>query len=401
MVATAQQATMPKDIIRSIVRGIYDLQKNRIQMGNRIVANFRTKLGILPSKKEDTGSEDAKILKELRKQWRRVTDGVVSMPKKMMEQIELDVNGTAIISGPAENVLISQYINILTEEERQFRDLSRIVESHPLWDAFLKDVVGVGPAMAGVILSEIDIYQAKYVSSIWAYAGLDVVTKWHLQSTTVKRGNMAKKQPTIDIPTEVDYLTEDDECSIVGGKIVGMEFDMADQPKAVPDNPKAVDCGTVAVVEFNRDGYLVHATYRMFHYGGRSRRQDHLTTKEYTDKEGNLQTKVSITFNPWLKTKLLGVLADQFNRRPGEKYGKILVDYKHRLKNMPRHQDKSAGHIHNMAKRYAVKIFLQDLYNVWRRLEGLEVHPPYHEAKLGLIHEEGEDRKKGASRKAK
>ena len=39
-----------------------------------------------------------------------------------------------------------------------------------------------------------------------------------------------------------------------------------------------------------------------------------------------------------------------------------------------------------MAMRPAVKTFLADLYEVWRGLEGLEVHKPYAEAKLGIVH---------------
>lgn len=33
-----------------------------------------------------------------------------------------------------------------------------------------------------------------------------------------------------------------------------------------------------------------------------------------------------------------------------------------------------------------IRIFLQDLYNAWRRLEGLPVAPDYATAKLGFAH---------------
>jgi hypothetical protein len=35
------------------------------------------------------------------------------------------------------------------------------------------------------------------------------------------------------------------------------------------------------------------------------------------------------------------------------------------------------GHIHNMSVRYMIKMFLKDLYNAWRKLEGLEVDEDY------------------------
>jgi len=97
---------------------------------------------------------------------------------------------------------------------------------------------------------------------------------------------------------------------------------------------------------------------------------------------------MGISFNPFLKTKLVGVLGSSF-LRAGVKdnpYRAIYDNYKNRLENSPAHTEKSKGHRHNMAIRYMVKMFIIDLYKVWRTVEGLEVYPPYHEAKLGLKH---------------
>ena len=44
-------------------------------------------------------------------------------------------------------------------------------------------------------------------------------------------------------------------------------------------------------------------------------------------------------------------------------------------RNHPGWAAKTKGHRHNAAIRYMVKRFLADLYNVWRKLEGLEIHP--------------------------
>ena len=43
---------MSNRIIRVLVRGAYDIQKLRIQMGNRIVGNYKARLGIPPGTKE-------------------------------------------------------------------------------------------------------------------------------------------------------------------------------------------------------------------------------------------------------------------------------------------------------------------------------------------------------------
>ena len=38
--------------LKTIVRGAYDIQKNRIQTGNRLVGNFKAKLGQAPSERK-------------------------------------------------------------------------------------------------------------------------------------------------------------------------------------------------------------------------------------------------------------------------------------------------------------------------------------------------------------
>jgi hypothetical protein len=44
------------------------------------------------------------------------------------------------------------------------------------------------------------------------------------------------------------------------------------------------------------------------------------------------------------------------------------------------------GHIHARAKRYAVKLFLSHLHEVWRKHEGLPVPDTYPIAHLGHVH---------------
>jgi hypothetical protein len=198
-------------------------------------------------------------------------------------------------------------------ESAQFRQLELILQQEPIYTEFLTKVKGCGPAMSGVIMSDFDITKAEYPSSLWKYAGLDVV-----------------------------HTAKPDEKT---GEIIEL-------------------------------------------FEGRSRKKHHLEQKAYIDKDGNEAVRDGITFNPWLKTKLIGVLGSSFLRagKENNKYGQIYYDYKARLENMPAHQEKSKGHRHNMATRYAVKRFLVDLYSVWRKLEGLPVAEEYSLAKLGMVH---------------
>lgn len=139
---------------------------------------------------------------------------------------------------------------------------------------------------------------------------------------------------------------------------------------------------------------------------GRSKRAEHLIEVDYTDARGRPAKKKGVTYNPFLKTKLVGVLGSSFIKQPAEacKYRALYDEYKHRLEHhavygVARDAEriaaaKAAGkgkyapklHRHNMAVRYMVKIFLQDLWLAWRVLEGLPVTATYHEAILGHAH---------------
>jgi hypothetical protein len=277
--------------IKTLVRGAYDIQKMRIQMGNRIVGNFKVKLGQPPCKKEDEMDSKGKaILKDLRESHKKITDGVARFPTLKT------FKATGIISDYTEFCLVTQYLELERMEDTHFKRFESILKNYPIYSDFLVNVRGCGPAMSGVIISEFDIHKARYPSSLWAYCGLD--------------------------------------CA--------------------PDGK------------------------------ARSKRKEHLVDIPYINKDGEEGVKKGITYNPWLKSKLF-VLGGIFVRLGGP-YRDIYDNYKHRLNSRPDWQDTKLKHRHNAAVRYALKMFLIDLYTAWKGLEGLEIHPPYHEAKLGIKH---------------
>lgn len=290
--------------LRQAVRGCYDVQQLRIQMGLRLVASWKNKLGIEPGQKENVEvDEDAEpqmdakgkeILKRLRAEQQRLSSAVANRIVK-----ELPQDGEGLIDSLTEYALVTNYLDLEKSEAAQFRMLEYPLREFQLWNEYLKPhVLGCGPAMAGVILSEFDIHKAKYPSSLWKYASLDVA----------------------------------------------------------PDGR------------------------------GRGRYAEHLRDIEYIDKNGKPAVRKGLTGNPFIKTKLVGVLAGCFIKQKESPYRKIYLDYKHRIECDPRHAEKTKMHRHNMAKRYCIKMFLIDLYKVWRAMEGLPVAPPYSEAKLGMKH---------------
>ena len=143
------------------------------------------KLGQEPSSPEsDLDSEAKLLLKNLRVSYKKITDGVASMtPRRFKED--------GLISDFSEFALVQQYDRLVTNEDEALKQLSYAVRGFDIYRNFLEDVKGVGPTMAAVIISGFDIHKAEYPSSLWAYAGLDVVKgagrsrkKEHLVETT-------------------------------------------------------------------------------------------------------------------------------------------------------------------------------------------------------------------------
>lgn len=118
---------------------------------------------------------------------------------------------------------------------------------------------------------------------------------------------------------------------------------------------------------------------------GRSRRAEHLVPRPYINRDGKDEIRNSITFNPFLRTKLF-VLATCFMRNNNPLYRGIYNGYKHRLEHHVDWKERTPGHRNNAARRYMLKMFLLHLWETWRRLEGLPVVPSYAEGKLGLGH---------------
>jgi len=52
--------------------------------------------------------------------------------------------------------------------------MTKVLERIPIYTEFLEQERGVGPAMAGVLVTYLDPHKARHVSSFWRYAGLDV-----------------------------------------------------------------------------------------------------------------------------------------------------------------------------------------------------------------------------------
>lgn len=167
--------------LRTVTRTMYDLQKQRISAGNRMVSALRAS-GVLPPPKsggkDSNDAVDVTVLKSIMEDYQRVTDVYAekfgnrgSITKALVECQSPDFH----ITSELEYGMVRNYMSYRAMELEIAKIVEREVKKHPMWDAFFADVVGCGPLMAAVCLSSFNPYEARHVSSFWGYAGLDVV----------------------------------------------------------------------------------------------------------------------------------------------------------------------------------------------------------------------------------
>lgn len=144
---------------------------------------------------------------------------------------------------------------------------------------------------------------------------------------------------------------------------------------------------------------------KLFQFAGlnaglvRGRKKDDNGNVYHTDEMVRGDKKTAgflIPYNEWLRAKLIGVLVPGMIKAKDPKYYPLYVGYKERLRNETneiygradhkRWCDTSNLHRDNAAKRYIAREFLGDLYEHWRRLEGLPVRCRYEEEYLGIVH---------------
>lgn len=289
-------ASTNRESLRAMVRSHYMIQKLRIQNGNRLVANYYTRMGKAPSDKiAEMDKEDLAILDQILVEYTRLADAIISSKgRRMLKKF----TASPLIPSLAEFQLIETYSSFLASEEGNKKAFEKILEDFPIYTEFLSKVKGCGPILSAIIISELNPHVAQYPSSFWKYAGYDVG----------------------------------------------------------PDGK------------------------------GRSSRVEHQVEREYVSKSGETKTKMSITHNRFLKTKLY-LLGGSFLKCKSP-YADLYWNYRNRQETDPAIKEAgiTLGNIHMRSMRYMIKIFLLDLHIAWRRLEGLPVSTSWHEAKHGKVH---------------
>ena len=405
-----QQEVLVKQKVRECISGVYDIQALRIATGNRLVSLFTKSLGMEPSTKLD--DEDNafvnQVIKQLEKEYNRIADAIAEKPmsvKKAIESVrtksvQVKANGKDVtekalvyINSKTDFELVSSYMILLESEAKLTKVLDGFVKSHPLYDAFFKDIKGCGTLMSAMCIAYLDPYKARHCSSFYKYCGLDTVQdvdkegnplwltgyldqtgEFHRTGQVVRQrvgyldqygdNYFGDVKPTESYDFEGNrlYRTED-------GEMCTMYYET-----------RRVNGEDMPVYEDIETGAEYIGEVRRSEHG---RRMGDAEMCPYVDKNGETKMKRSITYNPKLKAKLVEVLTSSMIKQKDPVYYTIYKDYAARLEKSESHKAKTGMHRARMAKRYMAKQFLRNLWVCWRELEGLPVDEPYEVAKLG------------------
>jgi hypothetical protein len=336
-----------KQQIRNAVRFFYDIQKLRIQTGNRPIT----------SSEED---ENAVYLDDSDAEF-------MTRSGDRLEALEKDALG----------------------------EVKRLIKDVPIYKHWLKNQRGCGVTMSGVLISEINIENCHTVSKLWMYCGLGL-RNGQIQKRV--RGEKAGFNPWLK------------------SKIVSVLADCIIKANGISMKKARIEAINAALGE----EYLTSNKY----LGLLQTHYPETDIKEFKDKKGF----------PSTKSEFLGIVMKEYELTTPGSGGWVgfYENYKHRKTSQivpicmncngtgkakekprgiaggsPKDSGKTAAEIvcgncqgtgknapwgkgpknrDSAAKRYMMKMFLQELYRQWRPLEGLPVTPPYSEVYLAQTH---------------
>ena len=440
-----------KKELRTLVASAYQTQKLRIAVGNRLVGSWKVKMGQAPSKPESTMDKDAKkILDQLRKDYKKITDGIKSFPTP--EKFVAD----GLIDTFTELSMLEHYFGLEEVEKNNFKRIEYLLKDFPIWNTYLKPIFGIGPAIGGVLIAEIDIHKATYPTSLWRLAGLDVgwdgkgrsKQKQHLEQRqyTKKSGGLAWKDSITFKPllkTKImgimassfvkcgaknpytavyyDYKNrlvnhpEHKDCYIALNIDACKEHFGKDSKTGKSKVPKKIVKRSFITKFFERCVDRIKALNPDVNLSdvevskrAKSLMRDTLGPYEifetlldlklcigFTDTAEELESQIKAIGGVLRTPKEMEVYIDPDDLPEGESGGLKTVeefddspDKKGRTLYKLVNIGKTASHRNMMAYRYISKRFLEDLYKAWRTLENLPVATTYAEAKLGIVHGE-------------
>lgn len=349
-----------------LVKSLYQIQHLRIGLGNRIYAHCAVNLGIKPGDKKEDQKKASIILKQLEVEYKDITTALANTIlseelRTMMEKKKINIDAM-ILSNP------DAWITKDTKKINKAIDTA-IKETDNEDTMYL-----VKHFKNGIIKNDAEFYMARMWSQLRS-----------IESNISDELANLIKNCHFDIWDS--FLVD---VSGIGPTLASCLISTINIKKCYTVQSLWKYCG----LDVAEDGT------------GRSRRTEHMVEKEFINKDGEKKKRMSLTYNPWIKTKLMGTLAGMFMLH-NKDYRAIYDDIKLRLNESERPQmkrqktkngipviDKKTGkaimieeypkaRINMMSQRYMIKMFLLDYWVHARLLMGETLAVPYAQKELG------------------
>jgi len=312
--------------LRTSVRFLYDLQKLRIQQGNR------------------TGSDTV-----------------------VLEGADLEFHRKR-----------SESLNML--EKAELKNVENLCKDEPI-NKWLRAQKGIGATMVGCILSEFDITKAETISAFWKYCGLHVLTGgWTLVHSYKNR---SKRKTRFERFTSIDLENME---TIEHEEGYNLKFDDGTERYWLSMDVTE-DESDIKVEEFRRSRAPHPIKGQKLGYNAWLRTKLVGVAADCMIKANSPWRQFYDEYKLRKQSMVLPVCmgCDGTKRaKKGENKGQKCKNCKGTGKDAP--WGESDGHRHRAAIRYMMKKFLQELWITWRKLEGLSVTESYAEAVLGRHH---------------
>jgi len=222
-------------------------------------------------------------------------------------------------------------------------DIRILIKDVLIWKAWLKRVKGIGPCLAGSLYAGIDISLSEYTSSLWKYCGQDVIHFCYTCHSEVEQKNSTYICP---------------QCGPVDS--VYGEAPRRQRNQTITWNPflrttlfKISD----SFIKQDPDKCLYR---RLYDEKKTSEQKRHPEWNICYACKSKMKRSDGLAKCPECGGKQTGIP----HPIRKAKQGKPMFIY-------------TAGHLHNRAKRYCVKIFMEHLWIKWRQLEGLPITDPW------------------------
>ena len=318
---------------------------------------------------------------------------------------------------------VQSYMTAIKSEKDAELVVNELVHDSYLWE-YIEGIKGCGEITAAYILSDIDFRSTVHPSSVIRYLGLDNITtvpnregkpvsdeqlpliiKFLFHNYDLIRTREEKDEddvgvlPPISEYTFYRYASEmvEDWCEfkaiarVIQTKGV-REMDPHEVYELDPDFKELVQkvwehCDITEYLGAN--GKMI-PTIRKH---ARSKKDSVVTT--FLDKNGNISTKKSLGYNTKLKARIIEIMFGSMMKAKNEfYYGELYLGQRERLAQRFAAQGKDPeihkNHIHMQARRFAVQVFIENLWMWVRQKKGWPLNGgTYYEAKLKGVHGHG------------